>query len=187
MEWAQVVAVLIASLGLGATGFSGVLQYQATNDQLRQSGEVRQREREEQAALFDVSIDSSGREIKLFYTNYSRRAVRNAYALFQTPDDQEWLVGVPTVLPCTQKKIPMARLAKQYRSLGDIKGSWRFDGVLFKDWEGVRWYSQFGEGYDEISKEGSDYLQWYYDEEQGGHVDPVLIDKASVDSHIPDC
>ncbi|MFE3648193.1 hypothetical protein ACFXPZ_25135 [Streptomyces sp. NPDC059101] len=187
VEWGQVAAVIVASLGLGATGFSGVLQYQATMDQLKQSEKARERDRKEQAALFDVSIDSAKRKVKVVFTNYSHRAARNAFALFQTPDRQEWLIGVPTVLPCTQKEIPMETLAKKYKSLGNTRGNWRFDGVLFQDWEGRRWYSQFGAGYGEISKKGSDFLKRYYGEDQGGNVDPVMIDMAAEDSHIPDC
>lgn len=133
VEWGQIVAVLVGALGLAAAGWSSVLQYQATRDQLEQSEIARKREQKEQASLIDTSLISPDRkETVLVVTNYSRRSVSRYGANIGGT-----LVVLPSVPPCTQAEVQIYKLEGLSIDVRDLDSE--FYAHLFFDWEGRAW------------------------------------------------
>ncbi|WP_406137141.1 hypothetical protein OH828_00075 [Streptomyces anulatus] len=133
VEWGQVVAVAVGALGLTAAGWSGILQYQATQDQLDQSKNTREREREEQASLIDTNLISPGkRKTVLVVTNYSRRSVSKYGANIGGT-----FIVIPTLPSCTQAEMQIHKLEGLSISVRDLDSA--FNAHLFLDWEGRSW------------------------------------------------
>ncbi|NEC35114.1 hypothetical protein [Streptomyces rubrogriseus] len=149
VDWAQVAAVGLAGIGLVLNGYSGLLQHQATRDQLKQSEEAREREKEELASLFEVRLGNSGTKSSgVVMSNYGRHSVHFATVLLETPDGKRWVVQATSVAPCTTKLMTFESIQKLNSEFsteydGNIEDGWenaiRTKGIFFHDYEGQAW------------------------------------------------
>jgi hypothetical protein len=144
VDWAQVAAVGVAGMGLLLTGYSGILQSLATQDQLRQSREEDQLRTEEQAALFDstVLVSKDKKSTVLALSNYSRRSVKGVFVLTTDSDKAKWAFRFPHVPPCTRWTLDMQDVKKAKPSV--LKKDWQpwlstLDATAFADWRGRQW------------------------------------------------
>ncbi|MET7906217.1 hypothetical protein ABZS86_34090 [Streptomyces sp. NPDC005355] len=135
--YTNMIAVGVAALGLLLTGLGGILQFVATQDQIKQSAEAEKSKREEQAALFDIHAqwkEDGRRELHLY--NYSRHSVRRIEIFMTSSDPKQkktYQVPLGTLGPCSKLTIPY----ESFKNADFDKGSrygWR--DVMYRDWEG---------------------------------------------------
>ncbi|MCL7429807.1 hypothetical protein [Streptomyces sp. YS415] len=149
VDWAQVAAVGLAGIGLVLSGYSGLLQHQATRDQLKQSEEAREREKAELASLFEVQLGHSGtKSAGVVMTNYGRHSVHYVTVLLETPDEKRWALQATSVAPCTTKLMTFESVKKLNPEFatehdGNVQDGWenaiRAEGIFFHDYEGQAW------------------------------------------------
>ncbi|WP_189133162.1 hypothetical protein [Wenjunlia tyrosinilytica] len=137
-------AVVVAGIGLVLSGYGGILQSQATQDQLEQSREQDRIRIEEQAALFDSAIQLSKNKMStaLALSNYSLRSVRGVVVLTSDSDQARWAFKFPNVPPCTRWTLDMQDVKRARLSV--LKDDWEpwlrtLDATAFKDWRGRPW------------------------------------------------
>ncbi|MEV3852637.1 hypothetical protein ACIPM5_36585 [Streptomyces microflavus] len=178
MEWGQVVAVAVGALGLTAAGWSGILQYQATQDQLEQSKNTREREQEEQASLIDTNLVSPGKkETVLVVTNYSRRSVSKYGA-----NVGGTFIVIPILPPCTQAEIQIHKLEGLSIGVQDLDTA--FHAHLFLDWEGRAWIFSPDQGLEAINRD--EYFE--YTDGLAGYLSLAdEVESLTKRSRISDC
>ncbi|MFF0361263.1 hypothetical protein [Streptomyces fungicidicus] len=184
VDWAQVAAVGVAGVGLILSGYSGVLQSQATQDQLRQSREEEKLRIEEQAALFDSRLVVNKESHAIELANYSRRSVRNAVVFVTDGDNKKRVYTFPNVAPCTRVNLDMADVVAARPSL--VKSKWlkSIDVTAFIDWRSRPWRVE----------KGGPLKQKYVTRSPDGKGDGwragiTYFDMATLpkQSHLPDC
>lgn len=149
VSYAQLIAVVVACMGLSLSGFTGFLQYKTTEDQLRKSEEAKNREERRDASFFDVRWEDPREKVLVVYANYSHHTVRDVYG-YITPTDEYgtqksgsiYRFGIRYVPPCTEARLDYEKIIDR---AGDALGKdsdaefWDDVAVTYVDWEGQSW------------------------------------------------
>ncbi|MFI6873549.1 hypothetical protein ACIBL6_08935 [Streptomyces sp. NPDC050400] len=136
-------ASLVAAGGLGASAWTGYYQVEVSKDQLAQSTEDSERDRQQQAALISTWLqeDKKGDAIA-YFANRSRDPISQVAVGVATGSDGQLQIGeyghrkmlldLSDVLPCSRITIPASAAPAQF-------GAFAIAGFSFVDTQGQRW------------------------------------------------